>query len=208
MRRRWLWVMLLVFAGCDGGAQEDAGVVDAGRFDAGRSDAGRFDAGRFDAGRAEDAGMSEAGVRDAGASDGGMSDAGPNGGDTCAMALDVTAGGTFTGTTDGAGDDYSISGDGCPAGGAASGPDVAYLVRPTADTTYRVTVTPIDTELDPMLLALLDCEGSACEEGTILNGPGQQEQITIDVAADETMYVVVDGEVFTSGAFTLDVVIE
>jgi hypothetical protein len=207
MTRALGWVVTVVlFAGCGDSRDE----VDAGRTDAGMRDAGMggSDAGPRDAGGTNDAGAIDAGESDAGTTDAGAIDAGSNGGDTCEDAIDVTGGGTFTGTTTGATDDYSVSGPGCPTGGFASGEDVAYVVRPTAQTTYEIMVTPTEAQFDPMLYAVTTCGGSGCVEGVVLNGPNEPEQITLDVAADETVYVVVDGEVTTDGAYELSVVIQ
>jgi|GEM_PF-3702574 hypothetical protein len=136
-------------------------------------------------------------------------DAGPlNGANTCATAPDITAGGTFTGTTDDASitDDYGPSaGNGCSSGGLASGRDVAYALSPATTTTYTATVTPLNTTYDPMLYAQLTCGANACLTGTILNGPGQPESITFTVQAGTTAYLIIDGENVTKGPFTLTV---
>lgn len=132
------------------------------------------------------------------------------GGDTCAMATDVTAGGTFANqTTVGAADDYGPPlGGGCPSGGAASGNDVVYSVAPSTTTTYEVTVVPDGAGFDPMLYAVSACDFSnGCIAGTVLNGAGQQEQITFSAPGGQTTYIVVDGEVVSSGGFTLTVAI-
>jgi hypothetical protein len=210
-------------AGADAGPLDSGHVVEAGtgadaggREDAGREDdAGSWDAGLRDGGGAADAGPADASA-DASAADGGTDvdggaeeDAGAEpSGETCATAIDVTAGGTFTDTTVGAGDDYSAAGAGCPTGGLASGPDRAYFVRPSAPTSYRVTVMPTSATFDPMLVAVTDCAAPGCVAGTRLNGPGVMEQITFDVAADQTVFVVVDGENFSSCPYTLTVAIE
>lgn len=226
---RWLVfgaMVALLGAGCDGdsttdgGTSEDAGGIDAGTTDAGSTtdggttDGGSEDAGGIDAGMADsgmDAGSQDAST-DAGSQDAGEHDAGDGltGGETCALAFDVTAGGTFVGTTEGADDDYSPSGSGCPFA-RFSGGDVTYFVRPTAPTTYRVTVVPTNATYDPLLYAVTTCGGSGCVAGTVFNGPGVMEQITFDVDADETVFIVVDGELSAGsaeGPFELTVAIE
>ncbi|MDX2015698.1 MAG: hypothetical protein SFW67_36225 [Myxococcaceae bacterium] len=135
------------------------------------------------------------------------------GGDTCGLAPDVTAGGRFSGTTNGFVDDYSITGTGCPAGGLASGRDVAYRITSPAARTYTVRVTPVPATLsdggtnrfDPMLIVQRTCGPGACVAGTVLNGPGDPESLTFSIAANETMYVIVDGENVTRGEFELEV---
>ena len=137
-----------------------------------------------------------------------------NGADQCgASAPDVTAGGSFLGSTFMATDDYSVAGSGCPSGGTASGRDVAYLVAPAVTRTYRVVVTPLDRVLpdggvvrfDPMLYVQVACGAGACLAGTILNGVGQPEDVTFTVMAGQTAYIVVDGELASRGDFQLDV---
>lgn len=137
-----------------------------------------------------------------------------NGADTCSSsAPDVTAGGTFLGSTFLATDDYSVSGMGCPSGGAASGRDVAYLLAPSVTRTYRVRVTPLERPLgdggvirfDPMLYVQPVCGVGQCVAGTILNGVGEPEEVTFTVNAGQTVYVVVDGELASRGDFELAV---
>ncbi|MEW5741364.1 MAG: hypothetical protein AB1938_20750, partial [Myxococcota bacterium] len=142
-----------------------------------------------------------------GGSGGGAPDAGAvQGGDTCALAPDVSAGGSFPGqSTQSATDDYGPSGPGCPTGGAASGRDVAYRLQPANTTTYTVRVTPLPStpSFDPMLYAVTTCGTSGCLAGTVLNGPGQAEEITLTVNAGQVVYVVVDGELASRGDFDL-----
>ena len=138
------------------------------------------------------------------AMDGGMA---LNGGDTCATAPDVTAGGVFIGTTDLTGivDDYGPSVGTCPAGGSASGRDVAYALSPIVRTSYTVTVTPLNGTFDPLLYAQLACGTNTCLAGTTLNGPGQPESITFSVPAGQTAFVIVDGELVSKGPFQISI---
>ena len=140
-----------------------------------------------------------------GATGGGGGTSALNGGDTCAMAPDVTAGGVFTGTTDTSGvvDDYGPSAGTCPAGGSASGRDVAYALSPATTTSYTVTVTPLNATFDPLLYAQLACGTNTCLAGTTLNGPGQPESITFSVPGGQTAYVIVDGELVSKGPFEI-----
>ncbi|MDP3151350.1 MAG: hypothetical protein Q8N23_01685 [Archangium sp.] len=141
------------------------------------------------------------------ASDGGAVEL--NGGNTCATAPDVTAGGVFTGTTDAADagitDDYGPSVGSCPSGGAASGRDVAYAITAAVTTSYTVTVTPLTGSFDPLLYAQLSCGTNACIAGTTLNGPGQAETITFSAPAGQTVYVIVDGELASKGPFEISI---
>jgi hypothetical protein len=130
-----------------------------------------------------------------------------NDGDTCEVAIDVTAGGTFADqTTVGFSNDYdaSATADNCPAG-SASGADIVYVVSPSAETTYTFTVEPQGSTYDPFIYLKSDCSADACLDGTVLNGPGVQESLEYTVAGGETVYVIVDGELVTEGAFDLTV---
>ena len=213
----------------DAGAANDAGTRDAGASGGGTAQAGGTAGGMSAGGSAGGstaggstaggaAGGGAAGGGTAGGSAGGAAaDAGAialNGADTCsASAPDVTAGGTFLGSTFLATDDYSVSGMGCPSGGAASGRDVAYLLAPSVTRAYRVRVTPLERPLgdggvirfDPMLYVQPVCGAGQCVAGTIFNGVGEPEEVTFTVNAGQTVYVVVDGELASRGDFELDV---
>lgn len=137
-----------------------------------------------------------------------------NGADQCgASAPDVTEGGRFAGSTFTATDDYSVSGAGCPSGGVASGRDVAYRLAPAMSRTYRVRVTPIDRVLadggvvrfDPMLYVQAACGAGACLAGTVLNGPGDAEEVSFTLAGGQSAFIVVDGELASRGDFELEV---
>jgi len=182
------------------------------------SDAGARDAGASGGGAAPGGGTAGGGTAAGGTAGGGAAaDAGAialNGADTCSgSAPDVTAGGTFLGSTFLATDDYSVSGMGCPSGGAASGRDVAYLIAPSVTRAYRVRVTPLERPLgdggvirfDPMLYVQPVCGVGQCVAGTILNGVGEPEEVTFTVNAGQTVYVVVDGELASRGDFELAV---
>ncbi len=119
------------------------------------------------------------------------------------MAPDVTAGGTFLGSTLSATDDYGPSVGTCPAGGTGSGRDVAYLVAPSVARAYTVKVTPKSAGFDPMLYAQVMCATNVCLGGTVLNGVNQPETFTFNVGAGQTAYVIVDGESVTKGDFEL-----
>lgn len=223
MRVAWL-ALLLVACGTpsvtdDGGVDSgthDAGLVDAGTIDSGVVDAGVTDAGLSDAGPGDagfvDAGTMDSGVADAGVRDAGVTDAGTptlNGGDTCAMAPDVTAGGTYLGTTVGAQDYYGIglqTNAGCPSGGAASGSDVTYLLNPLVTTQYAVTVTPLNQQYAPLLYVQASaCGAGGCLAGTTLNGAGQPESVSFTVPGGTSAYIIVDGELGTSGSFEISI---
>ncbi len=132
--------------------------------------------------------------------------AGTASGETCASAIDVTGGGTWDDqTTVGASNDYDsdASAPNCPSG-STSGPDRVYVVAPATTTEYTVTVVPED-DFDPFIHVRSDCSQQACIVGTVLNGPGVQESVTFELQANETGYIIVDGELFDSGDYTLTV---
>ncbi|MEW6435138.1 MAG: hypothetical protein AB1730_26860 [Myxococcota bacterium] len=49
--------------------------------------------------------------------------------------------------------------------------------------------------------------GAGCLAGTVLNGPGEPESISLGLGAGETVYRIVDGELASRGAFDLEVTI-
>lgn len=90
---------------------------------------------------------------------------------------------------------------------------MAYLLAPSVTRTYRVRVVPLERPLgdggvvrfDPMLYVQASCGVGACLAGTILNGVGQPEDVTFTVAAGQTVYVVVDGELASRGDFEIEI---
>ena len=129
----------------------------------------------------------------------------PARGDTCADAIDATADGAFIGNTEDAADDYEArpAVDNCPSG-AASGPDIVYALSPEVETTYHLEVAPGEG-FDPFLYVRADCAADACIDGTVLNGPGDSENLEVTVPGGSTYYVIVDGELGDAGGFTLTV---
>jgi hypothetical protein len=227
MTKRCVWVGLALVVGCGSVSSRDAGPEDAGMSaDAGGAAGGQSGGGTggSQAGGGQAGGAGGGLTAGGGAGGGGMTAGGSSGptdggvvalagGDTCDVAPDITAGGRFAGTTNGFADDYSVSGAGCPAGGAASGRDVAYRITPPTQRQYTVRVTPVPATLpdgganrfDPMLLVQRACGSGACVAGTVLNGPGDPESVTFSIGAGETMYVIVDGENVSRGEFELEV---
>ncbi|MCU0697699.1 MAG: hypothetical protein MUC96_14325 [Myxococcaceae bacterium] len=230
MSSRFVFVAALMLVGC---GSSSVSVSDAGQGSAGGTAGGASVAGGAAGGSSGGvAGGSSGGGSTGGGVAGGSSGGGAGGGgfaggeasadggvtalpggDTCDVAPDVTAGGRFSGTTNGFVDDYSIAGAGCPSGGLASGRDVAYRITAPTARTYTVRVTPVPATLpdggsnrfDPMLLVQRTCGASACVAGTVLNGPGDPESLTFSIASNETLFVIVDGENVTRGEFELEV---
>lgn len=199
-------------SGADDTVTEDTSSSDSGPVDSGMSD----DAGDWGDGDTESsdtAGMEDAtndtdsgdAVSDTEVDTGDTRNEAP--GETCDVAIDVTAGGTFDGqTTVGLEDDYdaSATADNCPAG-SASGADIVYVVTPNSETTYTFTVEPQDASFDPFIYLRDDCAIATCLDGTVLNGPGTRESLEYTVSAGQTVYVIVDGELVTEGPFSLEV---
>jgi hypothetical protein len=191
-------------------AAEDVAQADTAQEDAAQDTAGPQDtAGDTAVDVADDVGEDTSGDAASDAS----SDAGADTplqvvGDTCATAIDVTSGGIFaTETTTDATDDYDASlGDGeCP-NGQFSGKDKVYALSPTVPTSYEVSVDPVGN-FDPFIYTRDDCSQAACLDGTVFNGPGGPESLTVDVAAGETVFVIVDGELGSEGDYSLGVLL-
>jgi hypothetical protein len=150
----------------------------------------------------------DAGTEDTGTEDTGGTDAGSGiEGDTCETATDVTAGGVWEDqTTTGFTDDYSAApGDANCPNNRLSGADRAYFVAPLETTEYRVVVTPRGQSFDPAIYVRANCAEAACVTGTVLNGAGAQESVRFTANAGQTLFIIVDGEMFSSGDYTLTV---
>ena len=134
-------------------------------------------------------------------------------GDTCAVAIDVTAGAHLAGSTLGANDDYKPNGSKlhCPLA-TYSDADRVYVVQPTTATNYQVTVTP-EGAYDPILYAVRDCAAIAtndCVAGTAFGSAGDPETITFTAPANTAVFVIVDAKLtaaVSQGNYTLDVVV-
>lgn len=112
-------------------------------------------------------------------------------GDACpSAAIDVSAGGSYTGDTSCAGDDSASA-----CGGAAA-PDV-HLVF-TLGEISDVTIDTVGTMFDAVLAVRASCDGSdlACDDDS---AGGTHAQLVQEALAPGTYYVVVDGKTGTSG---------
>lgn len=205
---------MIALVGCDGGpggsgmdAGTDAGTapgpdassgtdaarqLDGGPTDAGASDAGRGDAGSSDAAPGDGGGSIDAGAADAGPGDAGLIDAALDAGlPSCVDEVLVLTGSsrTVTGSNHGAGNDL-VPPSGCPQGSsAANGQDVAYAFSAPADGTY--TFDTIGGAFDTVLYLLeASCaDAVACNDNRV----GRQSALSADLAAGETVVVVVEG---------------
>lgn len=123
--------------------------------------------------------------------------------DTCAGALDVTAGGTFTGDTTNAAADYTpiASGAGGCTGFNANSNDVAYSVVLQAGERLQATLT---ATWDASLYMVSDCSNIA---GTCVAGQDNGNPEVVDFTAQTTgsYFIIVDGYGVARGAFSLDV---
>ncbi|MFK8000065.1 MAG: hypothetical protein AB8H86_10725 [Polyangiales bacterium] len=176
---------LLACADDDARGLPDGSVADSGSVDSGGSDSGSIDSGGLDSG-GSDSGGSDSGVME------------------CASStLRLTS--PLPQMTTGSGDDYDPVG-GCVAG-LATGPDRIYALVPVEGAgTYRVTVTPVTDDWNPMIYVVTDCSGEMCLDGTNLNGSGVADSLDIDIEDGEVLYVVVDTALsgnFEGGPFTL-----
>ena len=123
--------------------------------------------------------------------------------DTCAGAIDVTSGGTFTGDTTNANNDYSpiASGLGGCTGYTANSNDVTYRV--TLGAGERL-LAELDASWDASLYVVTDCAAAAstCVAG---QDNGNPEQIDFTATTAGTYFIVVDGYGAARGAYALDV---
>lgn len=127
-------------------------------------------------------------------------------GNLCATAIPIAAGQTLDNqTTVGATDDYAARArdEGCP-NNVASGPDRVYVFNTATAGDFRITVVP-EATFNPALYVRLDCASPVCVTGTVLNGTGVQESDDISAAADTDYFIIVDGEVGDSGAYSISV---
>ncbi len=181
-------------------ASGDASVrdaaTDAASFDASVADAGSSDSGT-DAGGSRDAATDGSPGEDAAADAGTPLDATPM---DCALATLRFTGGPLPQMTSGSGDDFDTGGgDGCPFP-SVTGPDRAYaLISELGAGTYRVRVEPVGgVSWDPIVYVRSSCDATDCLAGSNLNGTGEGEQVDVELADGEIVYVIVDTDI-TSG---------
>ncbi|MDI7266707.1 MAG: hypothetical protein QME96_01780 [Myxococcota bacterium] len=121
--------------------------------------------------------------------------------DTCAGAIDISAGGTFSGTTAGATNDISSS---C---GGGSGPDVYYRFTLTQFEHFEINTQ--GSSIDTILVRLSGGCGSAvweCDNNTELYNTPACAVTWSDLPGDlgaGTYYIVVDTASGSGGSFTL-----
>lgn len=175
---------------------EDTASDQDATLDGGSEDASSEDASSEDTGDAGDGDVEE--------------DTGPVEllGDTCATAVDVTAGGSWEDqTTIGYTDNYETppGNNGCPSN-RNSGLDRTYFVAPPVTREYRVRVEPTTATFDPAIYVKSDCAQAVCINGTTLNGPGTSESVTFIIQGGQTAFIIIDGEGFrNAGDYTLTV---
>ncbi|HEY8428169.1 MAG TPA: hypothetical protein VIL20_07335, partial [Sandaracinaceae bacterium] len=128
-------------------------------------------------------------------------------GEICANAIPVTASGTFTGTTVGAGNRYDLSATGSCTGDGTPGPDIVYAVTLAAGQTLTATLTP-DASFDPALYVVTDCSmaEATCQDGSDIPLDGVDETVSYTATSAQTVYLIVDSwDLSVAGAYTLDV---
>jgi hypothetical protein len=126
--------------------------------------------------------------------------AAPIGNDQCTGAIDATTGGSFSGDTTNATDNYNPGAAGC-TGYAAAANDVAYRVTLAAGERLQASLT---AAWDASLYVVSDC---AMPAATCLSGQddGNPEQIDFTAISAGTYYIIVDGWGTARGTFSLDV---
>jgi cysteine-rich repeat protein len=130
----------------------------------------------------------------------------PPDGDVCGTALVINASGTIPGTFDGFAADYNPTYNGC-TDSSEYGADVAYVVSLTAGQVLNATLTPDDGQ-DLGVYILTDCSDAlgSCVAGADDESGGVAETVTYSAAADQQVFLIVDGFDDTlAGPFTLDV---
>ncbi len=123
--------------------------------------------------------------------------------DTCGGAIDVTAGGTFSGNTTNAMPDYNTAGlSGCTGFSAASN-DVVYSVDLAAGERLQATMT---ASWDASLYVVTDCANTTttCVAG---QDDGNPEEVDFTAMTAGTYFIIADGYNTASGTFTLDVTV-
>jgi hypothetical protein len=112
----------------------------------------------------------------------------------------VGSGGSFTGSTQAAHNDYDPGAGGC-TGFAETGPDVAYQVALQAGDRL---VANLDAPWDSALYVLTDCNNAAssCVAGSDAGNP---EHIDFTAMNAGTYFLIVDGYDSAGGTFSLDV---
>lgn len=129
--------------------------------------------------------------------------AAPIANDTCNGAIDVTAGGTFSGDTTNASNDYSplASGFGGCTGYTANSNDVVYRVVLQPGERLQAS---LDASWDASLYMITDCGNPA---GTCAAGQdnGNPEQIDYTAQTLSGFFLIVDGYGSARGAYTLSV---
>ncbi len=125
--------------------------------------------------------------------------------DQCSGAIDVSAGGQWTGTIDDYYPDYNNT-RAC-TGYTSSGADGVYVVSGNAGDIVKATVA---APFDVALYAAEDCDQLAfsCLVGDDNGGRGTTEEIEFRLASTDPVYIVVDTiSSSSSGDFTLDVTV-
>lgn len=120
----------------------------------------------------------------------------------CGGAVDVTAGGTFTGSTAGYVNDYGAS-----CGGGAASPDATFKMK--FATNKIVSLNTFGSAFDTVLYVKTGSTSFACDGAEVTcndDSGGVQSAVSFTATAGQSYFVFVDGYSSTnSGAFTLNV---
>jgi hypothetical protein len=117
--------------------------------------------------------------------------------DTCTSPIAIRANGTYTGSTVGRANNYTVP---TTCSTFSSGGDVVYSI--TARTTGTITVTTCGSGFDTVLYVATTCGQSttACNDDSC----GVQSSVSFAATAGTTYYIVVDGYT-TTGTYTMTV---
>jgi len=127
--------------------------------------------------------------------------------DTCSTAVDISGGGTYSGDTCCAFDDYN--GAYCIPW-STPGPDLTYQITIGDASHVDISVTP-DSSWDPAIYLVSDCEEIAmtCVGGADVGFEGDPESLSLDVDCGGTYFLIIDSYYpsgsTSCGSFQLDV---
>lgn len=110
----------------------------------------------------------------------------------------------ITGSTIGLHDDIQVNTGKCQGGADTSGPDAVYRITFTQSATVTTTLTGTNG-LDAILITESTCGDMSTVDICVNQTTSGSEQTTFAVAANQTLFFIVDGNAGSDGDFTLDI---
>jgi cysteine-rich repeat protein len=111
---------------------------------------------------------------------------------------------TLMGSTVGLKDDIQVNTGKCQGGADTSGPDAVYKITFTKSATVTTTLTGTNG-LDAILITETTCGDMTTVDSCVNQTTSGSEQTTFAVAANETLFFIVDGNKGSDGDFTLEI---